>query len=118
MSATSLQHRWKHEIQRAPLESSHDTSSSAEWLLAGIIDRVLHHLGHVPPLDGGIGAHDHADSETDTAIPDDDDDIDSLASQPTASLPPIKLLAMPACPLLMFLGDDHGVMLVIEDVFA
>ena len=29
-------------------------------------------------LDGGIGDHDHADSETDTAVP--DDDIASLAS--------------------------------------
>ena len=39
-----------------------------------------------PPLDGGLGDHDHADSETDTAIPDDDDDIASLASQSFASL--------------------------------
>ena len=39
----------------------------------------LHHWGHISPLDGGPGDHDHADSETDTAIPD-DDDIVSLAS--------------------------------------
>ena len=53
----------------------------------GIIDGALHHWGHVPPLES-IGDHDHADSETDKAIPDDDDDIASLASQPTTSLQP------------------------------
>ena len=40
-------------------------SARAESLFAGIIDRVLHHWG-------GPGDHDLADSETDTAIPDDD----------------------------------------------
>ena len=55
-------------------------SARAEWLFAGIIDRALHHWGHVPALDGGLGDHDLDDFETDTAIPDDDDDIDSLAS--------------------------------------
>ena len=39
----------------------------------------LHHWGHVPPLYGGPGDHDHAVSETDTAIP--DDDIAFLASE-------------------------------------
>ena len=63
-------------------------SARAEWLLAGIIDRALHHWGHVLPLDGGLGDHDHVDSETDTAMPDDDDDIASLASQPSAPLQP------------------------------
>ena len=29
--------------------------------------------GHVPSLDGGLGDHDHADFETGTATPDDDD---------------------------------------------
>ena len=53
-------------------------SARGEWLFAGIIDRVLHHWGHVPALDGGRGDHDLADSEIDTAIP--DDDIVSLAS--------------------------------------
>ena len=53
-------------------------SARAEWLLVGIIDRALHHWDRVPPLDGGIGYHDHADSETDTTIPDDDDDIASF----------------------------------------
>ena len=99
-------------------------SSRAEWLL-GIIDRALHHCSHVPPLDGGIGDHDHADSETDTAIPDDDDDIASLASQPTAPVQPSSFQVCPPAPrklsasffLMMFPGDleldalfeDHGV---------
>ena len=50
------------------------------------IGNTVDEYGHVPPLDDGIGDHDHADSETDTAIPDDDDDIASLASQPSASV--------------------------------
>ena len=50
-------------------------SARAERLFAGIIDRALHHLGHVPALDGRPGDHD--DSETDTAIPDDDDCVPS-----------------------------------------
>ena len=54
-------------------------SARSEWLLAGIIDRALDHWGHVPPLDGGPGDHENADSETDTAIP--DDDIASLSHQ-------------------------------------
>ena len=54
-------------------------SARAEWLVAGFIDRALHHWGHVLPLDGGLGDHDHADPETVTAIPD-DDNIASLAS--------------------------------------
>ena len=60
-------------------------SARAEWLFAGVIVRALHHLGHVLPLDGGPGDHHHADSETDTAIPDGDDDIASLASCSSAS---------------------------------
>ena len=55
-------------------------SAQAERLIAGIIDRALHHWGQVPALDGGPGDHDFDDSETDTAIPDDDDDMVSLAS--------------------------------------
>ena len=94
MSAKSLQRRWKHEIQiavprrRAAVARAvlPNPSARTEWLFAGIIDRALHHWKHVPALDGGIGDHDHADSETNTAIPDDDDDIASLASQPSASL--------------------------------
>ena len=66
-------------------------SARAEWLLAGIIDRALHHWGHVPALDGGPGDHDHTDSETDTAVPDDDDDIASLASESFESLQPSSL---------------------------
>ena len=55
-------------------------SARAEWQFAGIIDRDLHQWGHVPALDGGPGDHDLDDFETDTAKPDDDDDILSLAS--------------------------------------
>ena len=84
--AKSLQCRWKHEIQIALLRRRAavtwavlpNPSARTEWLLACIIDRALHRWGHVPPLDGGPGDHDHADSETDTAIPDDDDDIQSI----------------------------------------
>ena len=54
-------------------------SARADWLFAGIIDRALHHWGHVPSLDGGPGDHDLDDFETDTAIPG-DDDIVSLPS--------------------------------------
>ena len=50
----------------------------AEWRFAGIIDRALHHWGHVPALDGGPGDHDLDDFETDTAPPDDDDDMSPL----------------------------------------
>ena len=67
-------------------------SARAAWLFAGTIDRALHHWGHVSPLDGGLRCYDHADSETDTAIlDDDDDDIASLASQSFASLQPSSL---------------------------
>ena len=55
-------------------------------------DRALHHWRTCPslfPLDGGTGDHDHADSEIDTAIPDDDDDIASLASCSFESLQPL-----------------------------
>ena len=51
-------------------------SARAEWLFAGIIDRAL---GTTGLIDGGPGDHDLDVSETDTAIPDDDDMV-SLAS--------------------------------------
>ena len=78
MSAKSLHRRWKHEIQialprwRAAMARAvlPNTSARAKWLFAGIIDRALHHWGHVAALDGGPGEHDLDDSETDTAIPD------------------------------------------------
>ena len=66
-------------------------SAWAERLFAGIIDGGSASVGYVPPLDGGIGDHDHADSETDATIPDDDDDIASLTSRPSASLQPSSL---------------------------
>ena len=64
-------------------------SARAEWLLAGINDRALHHWGYDTPPDGGPGDHDHAESETDTAIP--DDDVATLASQSFESLQPSNL---------------------------
>ena len=59
--AKSLQRRWKHEIQIAlPRRRAEVTravlpnpSARAEWLLARIIDRAVHHRGYAPPLDGG-----------------------------------------------------------------
>ena len=55
------------------------------------LTETLHHWGHVRPLDGGPCDHDHADSETDTAIPNDDDDIASLASCSFESVQPSSL---------------------------
>ena len=89
MSTKSLQRRWQREIQVALLRRRAamtcavlpHPSTRAEWLLAGMIDIAVHHWGCAPPLDGGLRDHDHADSETDAAIPDEDDDIASLASQ-------------------------------------
>ena len=88
MSAKSLQRRWKHEIQIALLRGRAgmaravlpNPSVLAEWLFAGIIDRALHHWGHVPTLDGGPGNHDLDDFDIDTPIPDDDDDSVSPVS--------------------------------------
>ena len=86
MSAKSHHRKWKHEIQIAFLRRRAamaravlpNPSARAEWLFAGIIDRALHHWGLVLTLDSGPGDHDLDVSETDTAIPDDDDDIVSL----------------------------------------
>ena len=99
MLAKSLQRRWKHEIQIALLRRRAamaravlpNPSARAEWVPNGISGRALHHWGHVPPLDGGPGDHDHADSETDTAMPEDDDDIASLTSCSFESLQPSSL---------------------------
>ena len=79
MSAKSLQRRWKHEIQIALLRLR--VVKTRAVLPNPFGTGALHHWGHVPALDGRPGDHDHADSETDTAIPDGDDDIASLASQ-------------------------------------
>ena len=65
-------------------------SARAEWLCAGIIDGALHHWGNVLSLDGGPDDHDHADSETDTAIPNDGDTV-SLASYTHESVSPSSL---------------------------
>ena len=72
-------------------------SARAEWLFAGIIDRALHHWGHVPALDGGPGDHDLDDLETDTPILDDDGDTVSLASCMSESVWPSSLL-LPGLP--------------------
>ena len=97
MSGNSLQCRWKHEIQMALLRRraamtrvlpnlSARPESSPVSLIGLCITGVM-----FPPLDGGPGDDDHADSESDTATPDDDDDIASLASQSFASLQPSAL---------------------------
>ena len=76
MSTKSLGDRWKHEVQialtrqraattRAVLPH---TSARAEWLLAGLIDRVASHWTRAPPLDGG-----------------DNEDIASFTSQQTTA---------------------------------
>ena len=78
-SAKSLRRRWKHEIQIALLQRRAATaravlpnpSATAEWLFAGVIDRALHHWGHVPVLDEGPGVHD---------LDFDGSDIDSIVS--------------------------------------
>ena len=51
----------------------------------GLIDRALSHCVRAPPLDRSDG-DDDADTGTDTAMPDDDDDITSLASQQSTPL--------------------------------
>ena len=65
-------------------------SARAEWLLAGIIHRAVNHWCHLRPLDGGNDDDDGADTGTDTAIPDDDDEdgTGSPASQRSSSLQP------------------------------
>ena len=58
MSAKSRKRRWTHEIQIALIRRRAamtravvpNSSTRADWLLAGIIDRALHHWGHVPLL--------------------------------------------------------------------
>ena len=76
-------------------------SAPTEWLFAGFLDRAVHHWEHAHLFDGGIGQHDHADSDADTVIPDYDDDIASFASQPFASVQPSSL-----CYLALFLRDS------------
>ena len=61
-------------------------SARAEWLLPGLTDRTLNHWARAPPLDGGDG-NDDADTGTDSAIPDaDEDDFASLTSEQSTSL--------------------------------
>ena len=77
LSASSLQHRWKHDIQIALLRRS-----------AGIINRALHLWGRPRSRPGD---HDLDDSETDTALPDDDNDTVPLASYTYESVWPSSL---------------------------
>ena len=59
MSAKSLQHRWKHEIQVALVRGRAAmtravlprTSARAEWLLACLLERATSHWVQAPPLD-------------------------------------------------------------------
>ena len=68
------------------------------------------------PLDGGPGDQDHAGSETDTAIPDDDDDMAFLASCTFESLQPSCLQPLGSLPFgvvciwpaMAFSGDFAG----------
>ena len=110
------------------LRHGHSGSSPASWTgpcTTGVTSS---------PLDGGPGDQNPADSETETAIPDVDDDMASLSSPPSASLQPSSLQSRApalagqlASALLMFPRDldldapfkHHGMpWLVIEDVFA
>ena len=91
-----------------------DSSARAEWLLAGIRDLALSHWVRALPLDGG----DDEDAETsaDTAIPDDDDDLDDTAffskgnhyHRGTLASSCARLLALPwqhPCLVQMFSGN-------------
>ena len=86
MSAESLQHRWKHEIQTAPptTKSSHETGSPPQPIsTSGVASRLFHKqssqsLG--PSSAAGGDGDEDAETGTDTAIPDDDDDDDDIAS--------------------------------------
>ena len=79
------------EGSHGPRSSPEPFSAGRMALFAGIIDRALHHWGHVPVLDGEPGDHDFDDSETDTAIPDDHDDIVSPATCTCESVWPSSL---------------------------
>ena len=64
------------------------SSARAEWLLAGITDRALGRWACAPPLDG------EGDQDAGSAIPDDDNDFDDIASTIliTAALKPLVVL--------------------------
>ena len=76
LSAKILHRRWKHEIQIARIlqhgQSGSSQASSTEHCTTGDMSPLL--------TDGGPGDDDLDDFKTDTAIPDDDDGIVSLAS--------------------------------------
>ena len=116
MSAKSLQRRRTHEIQitllrrRAAMTRADLPNSSvwAEWLLAGTRERALHRWGHVTPLHGGPRDHDCADCETDTAIPDDDDDIASLNRSHLCNHQAFRCLVLPSRGSLLPHCDDFS----------
>ena len=106
MSAKSLQRRWKHEIQRALLRRRTAMTQFGRILRHGLngscpVSLVGPCITGVMSSSGRWGDHDHTDSETDKAIPD-DDDIASFPSQASASLQPASgcpLPSWPVCPL-------------------
>ena len=68
-----------------------------QHVLAGLKDRATVHWVRAPPLD--VGDDDDADTETDTTVPDDDNEyIASLTSQQTSSPPVLKFVTVPARP--------------------
>ena len=113
MSAESLQRRWKQEIQIALLRwgekpwheqfcliRRHEQNGSS---LVSLIEPCIT-VDMAPLFDGGPGDHDHADSETDTAIPDDDDDITSHQVFTRLVSPP-PFGAVCVWPAMVFPGD-------------
>ena len=91
-------------------------SARAEWLFAGIIVRALHHLGHVPALDGEPGVHD---------LDFDGSDIDTVQMTMTTSSPSrvfrrspcglpasggsVFLFSSARCTAPSFCGSEDGV---------
>ena len=109
MSAKSLQYRWKHGVQIALLRRRAamtravlpNPPARAERLVAGIINRALSHWARAPPLDTGADTGIHRsrpDEDADTGVPDDLDDIASLASQPSTSPQHSSLWVYPSAP--------------------
>ena len=99
MSAKSLQRRWKREIRIALPRRRADMaravlpnpSARAEWLLAGFVDRSLHHWGHASLLTVDPATTTMPTPRLTQQLPDVDDDIASLASCSFESLQPSSL---------------------------
>ena len=58
--------------------------SQQKKTLAGLIDRAANDWARTPPLDGG--EDEDADTRTDAAVPDDNDDIASFTGQQTTAI--------------------------------